>query len=332
MDERTIPDLMFAFIKSGLLKTAVDLELFTAIARGQRTIAALATATGADARALAIVLDALTAIGVVRKDADGYGLDPIAQLLLVKDSPAYMAAFTRVTLSPELWRGVGQLTDIVRSGRPPESLIDVPENPFWETFSDASEQISELGAQGVAEHLGLEPGAPAEILDVAAGSGVYGFTALQRLPQAHLTALDWDNVLQHARRIAGKRGVAERVTWLSGSAFDAPLPAGRYDVVLCSHFFHHFDAAENLALAKRFFAATKPGGRLLIHDFVPDDARAAHEPALMFAVIMLTTTQRGNAYTMADYRPWLEGAGFRELSLHPLPMGGSSVIVARRPE
>ncbi len=330
MDERTIPDLMFAYIKSGLFKTAVDLELFTHIAHGQRTIAALAAATGADARALAIALDALASIGVVRKDAGGYALDPVAELLLVKDSPAYMAAFTRVTLSPELWRGIGQLTEIVRSGRPPSSMVDNPGDTFWETFSDASERFSELSAQGVAEHLGLDPGAPAEILDVAAGSGVYGFTALARLPRAHVTSLDWDNVLQRARRIAAKRGVAGRVSWLAGSAFDAPLPAAHYDVVLCSHFFHHFNGTQNLALARRFFTALKPGGRLLVHDFVPDDARAAHEGALMFAVIMLTTTEHGNAYTMADYRPWLEGAGFRDLSLHPQPMGGSSVIVARR--
>jgi len=331
MDEHTIPDLMFAYIKSGLFKTAVDLELFTRIAHGERTVAALAAATGADARALSIVFDALTAIGVIRKDADGYGLDPLGEMLLVKDSPAYMGAFTRVTLSPQLWHAVGKLGDIVRTGHPPEAIIDVPNNEFWETFSDASEKISELGAQAVAEHLGLDANAPAAILDVAAGSGVYGFTALQRLPKARLTSLDWENVLAHARAIAEKRGVADRVTWLGGSAFDAPLPDGKYDAVICSHFFHHFDGAQNLALARRFFAALKPGGRLLVHDFVPDDARTAHEPALMFAVIMLSTTERGNAYTMADYRPWLEGAGFRDLGLHPVPMGGSSVIVAHRP-
>jgi ubiquinone/menaquinone biosynthesis C-methylase UbiE len=330
MDERTIPDLMFGFIKSGLLKTAVDLELFTHIAGGARSTAALASASGADPRALGIVLDALTALGVLRKDADGYGLDPITQLLLVKDSPAYMGAFTRITLSPELWSGVGQLTEIVRSGKPPQKMVEVPDHPFWETFSEASAQASAMTAQGVAEHLGADPDAAVEILDVAAGSGVYGFTALQRLPKARLTSFDWEAVLKHARRIAERHGVADRVTWLAGSAFETPLPAAHYDVIICSHFYHHFDGAQNLDLSKRLFAALKPGGRLLVHDFIPDDARAAHEPALMFAIVMLTTTERGNAYTMADYRPWLEDAGFRDLSLHPLAMGGSSVIVATK--
>ncbi len=191
--------------------------------------------------------------------------------------------------------------------------------------------MSSIGAQAVSAQLGIAADAPAEILDVAAGSGVYGFTALQDLPRAHLTSLDWENVLRQARKIAERRGVAERVTWLAGSAFDAPLPAAHFDAVLCSHFFHHFDAAQNQALAQRLFATVKPGGRLLIHDFVPDDARAAHEPALLFAVVMLSTTARGNCSTFPEYRTWLEAAGFRDISLHPLAIGPSSVVVGTRP-
>jgi cyclopropane fatty-acyl-phospholipid synthase-like methyltransferase len=98
-----------------------------------------------------------------------------------------------------------------------------------------------------------------------------------------------------------------------------------------SHFLHHFAPDENTALLRRLFTALRPGGQLLVHDFVPDDARATHEPALLFAVIMLASTERGNAYTLAEYRPMLETAGFRDLSLTPLAMGGSSVLAARRP-
>jgi ubiquinone/menaquinone biosynthesis C-methylase UbiE len=331
LDPQMLQQLMFAFIRSGLLKTAVDLELFTHIAQGRRTAPEIARAAGADARAVGIVLDALTANGLLQKTGEQYGLDPVVEMLLVKDSPAYAGAFTRITLNPRLWNAVGGLTEIVRTGKPPETIVEVPEHEFWVEFSAASEQISWIGAQAVVEQLVLDPGAASEVLDVAVGSGVYGFTALERYPLARLTSLDWPNVLAHARTIAERRGVAERVTWLGGSAFEAPLPAGRFDAVIMSHFLHHFAPDENSALLRRLFTALKPGGQLLVHDFVPDDARAAHEPALLFAVVMLATTARGNAYTLAEYRPMLEGAGFRDLSLTPLAMGGSSVLAARRP-
>ena len=331
LDPQMLQQLMFAFIKSGLLKTAVDLELFTHIAQGRRTAPEIAQAAGADARAVRIVLDALTTQGLLQKTGDQYRLDPLVEVMLVKDSPAYAGAFTRITLNPRLWKAVGELTEIVRTGHPPESMIEVPDHEFWVEFSEASEQLSQVGAQAVVEQLALDPNRPAEILDVAAGSGVYGFTALERYPTARLTSLDWPNVLAHARTIAERRGVADRVTWLGGSAFDAPLPAARFDAVIMSHFLHHFAPDENTALLRRLFTALKPSGQLLVHDFVPDDARAVHEPALLFAVIMLASTQRGNAYTLAEYRPMLEAAGFRDLSLTPLAMGGSSVLAARRP-
>lgn len=331
LDPNALQQLMFAFLKSALLKTAIDLDLFTFVARGQRTAAALAAAAGSDERAVRIVCNALCALGLLGKTGDEYALGPLAELLLVKDSPAYAGAFTRITLNPRIWDTVGRLTETVRTGAPPEAIVDVPEHQFWEEFSVASAGISVAGANAVADQLDLDPDAPAEVLDVAVGSGVYGFTALERLPSARLTSLDWANVLAHARRIAEARGVAARVTWLAGSAFDAPLPETHFDAVIMSHFLHHFGPDENAVLLRRLFATLKPGGRLLVHDFVPDEARALHETALLFAVIMLATTRQGDAYTFGEYRAQLENTGFREVSLHALPIGGSSVVVARRP-
>jgi ubiquinone/menaquinone biosynthesis C-methylase UbiE len=346
LEVQFLNQLLFAFVKSGLLRAALDLELFTHIAHGRRTAAEIAVAADADPRAVTIVLDALTAQGLLHKttphpgadgpapsmhDGDHYALDPLVAALLVKDSPTYAGAFTRITLNPRLWHAVGKLSEIVRTGRVPESMADVPEHEFWVEFSEASEGISQLAANAVADRLVLDPARPAEVLDVAAGSGVYGFTALERFPRARLTSLDWPNVLAHARTIAERRGVAERVTWLGGSAFEAALPAAHFDAIIMSHFFHHFSLQENTALARRLFAALKPGGQLIVQEFVPDDARTAHEPALMFAVIMLATTTRGNAYTFAEYRQVLEDAGFSDLSLTPVEMSGSALVTARRP-
>jgi ubiquinone/menaquinone biosynthesis C-methylase UbiE len=330
LDVQFLQQMLFAFVKSGLLRTALDLELFTHIAHGRRTAAEIAAAAQADLRAVSIVLDALVAQGLLTKEGAQYGLDPLVETMLVKDSPAYAGAFTRITLNPRLWSAIGQLTEIVRSGRVPETMVDVPEHEFWVEFSEASEGISQIGANAVADQLALDPERPAELLDVAVGSGMYGFTALERYPHARLTSLDWSNVLAHARRVAERRGVADRVTWLPGSAFDAPLPTAHFDAIIMSHFLHHFSLDQNATLLRRLFAALKPGGQLLVHEFVPDDARAAHEPALLFAVIMLATTAQGNSYTFAEYRRLLEETGYRDVSCTAVPVGGSSVLTARR--
>jgi ubiquinone/menaquinone biosynthesis C-methylase UbiE len=330
LDVHFLNEMMFAYMKSGLLRAALDLDLFTHIKNGRRTAAEIAAAAGAQPRAVSIILDALTAQQLMHKDRDRYILDPLVEALLVKDSPTYAGAFTRITLNPRLWSAVGQLSEIARTGKVPEAMADVPEHEFWVEFSEASEGIAQLTANGLADQLTLDQNKPAEILDVAVGSGVYGFTALQRYPRARLTSLDWPNVLAHARKVAERRGVADRVTWLPGSAFDATLPQAHFDAVIVSHFFHHFSLEENTKLARRLAAALKPGGQLVVQEFVPDDARATHQQALTFAVVMLSTTVHGNSYTLAEYRRVFEAAGFRDLAMTPVEISGTAVLTARR--
>lgn len=330
LEMQFLNELLFAYVKSGLLRAALDLELFTHIKHGRRTAADIAAAAGAQPRAVGIILDALTTQELVHKDGDRYSLDPLVEAMLVKDSPTYAGAFTRVTLNPLVWNAVGQLAEIARTGKVPEAMADVPGHQFWVEFSEASEGIAQLTANAVVDQLTLDQNSPAQILDVAVGSGVYGFIALERFPRARLTSLDWPNVLEHARKIAERRGVADRVTWLPGSAFDAPLPQAHFDAVIVSQFFHHFSLEENVKLARRLAAALKPGGQMVVHEFVPDDARAAHQQALTFAVIMLATTVHGNAYTLAEYKRVFEAAGFRDLTITPVPISGSAVLAARR--
>ena len=115
----------FGFIRTGVLKAAVDLELFTHIARGKCTAEAIARAAYADERAIRILLDALAAQGMLTKEDGLYALPPPVALLLLKDSPMYAGAFARIMAAPQLWSAVGQLSEIVRTGHPPQSMVIV---------------------------------------------------------------------------------------------------------------------------------------------------------------------------------------------------------------
>ena len=324
-------DLLFAFVRTGVVKAAIDLDLFTYISRGRNTTESLALATHADERAVRIVLDALVALGLLTKREGQYDLTPVVEHFLVKDSALYAGGFARITANPLIWDAIGQLSDIVRTGRPPESIVHVPDHDFWLEFSEASERTAAYTAALVADALSLPADRPVEVLDVACGSGVYGFTILERWPQARVTALDWKAVVKTAQQTAQRRGVADRVNWIAGSAFDTPIPQNQFDLVLASHFAHHFPPAQVIHLAMRFIRALKPGGTLALHDWVADEARATHVPALMFAVLMLASTARGDVYTFREYTEMLEAAGFVDVQHHPLGTVGTEVVLARRP-
>src|SRR5262249_62265832 len=110
----------------------------------------------------------------------------------------------------------------------------------------------------------------AKILDIAASHGTFGLTIAQRLPKAHICALDWANVLEVARENAQRQGMGDRYHLLPGSAFDVDYGTG-FDAVLITNLLHHFTLADNEKLLKKAQAALKPGGQVIILEFVPNE-------------------------------------------------------------
>ncbi len=58
-----------------------------------------------------------------------------------------------------------------------------------------------------------------KVLDIAASHGLFGITVAQRLPKAHIYALDWANVLQVAQENAARQGLSDRYHLLPRERF-----------------------------------------------------------------------------------------------------------------
>lgn len=331
------PDQVFSslmgHISSAVLKAALDLDVFDLIAGGTDDLDGLVRAVAVPERGLRIVLDALIGLGFLEKPADRYRLRPLAAVFLVKSSGAYLGGMAAVMGHPLLWERMARLTDIVRrggvagEGNPANRESD----PFWAVFAEASRGISVPQAALIAEVVKPERFPRARILDLACGSGIYGFTMLGRAGgEAHLTSVDWPNVLDRARETAAEWKIVDRIEWRPGSIFDVDFGSG-YDIAIASQIYHHFDLEQNLAFSRRILASLRPGGELVIADAVPDERRAERAFPLVFAVVMLATTDHGDTFTFAQYRRLLEQAGFTDVVLHSPPMMPSQIITARRP-
>jgi len=170
------------------------------------------------------------------------------------------------------------------------------------------------------------PGQPMKVLDIAAGPGAYGIEIAKRNPLAQVYGQDWRNVLELSTEHARQAGVGDRYHTIPGSAFDVDFGTG-YDLILVPNFLHHFDHATNVKLLKKVRAALKPGGRVATVEFVPNDDRITPPVAAAFSMMMLGSTEGGDAYTFKELDAMFRDAGFSESAAQPL--GPQTLILTK---
>ena len=315
------------------LKAAVDLELFTAIAKGSRTAADIAKNCNAAERGIRMLSDALVVMGFLAKSGNSYSLTPDTAFFLDNRSPAYLGRAFSFLLHPSQLAHFEHLGTAARKGgTADEQGTLAPNDPIWIEFAKGMAPMMMPAAQTMAGLLAgeLSSRPSAKILDIAASHGMFGITIAHKLPQAHIYALDWANVLEVARDNAAKQGLEGRYHLLPGSAFDVDYGAG-FDAILITNLLHHFDPSENEKLLKKAHAALNPGGQVLILEFVPNDDRVSPPVPAMFSLTMLGSTPKGDAYTLAEYATMCRNAGLETPRLIPLDPMPQSLVVARKP-
>jgi ubiquinone/menaquinone biosynthesis C-methylase UbiE len=327
-----IVETLTAFHGSGALRAGIELDLFTRIAAGKRTAGELAADAHASERGMRILCDALTVMGFLVPRDQGYDLAPTSRTFLDRNSPLYIGSLNTIMTHGLMWQAYHDVAAAVQRGG---TVLDknalTPDHPFWVDFATAMAPVARLSGHEMAEVLGAgEKGNQGwRVLDIACGSGYYGFSIAQRDRTAQVTSVDWPTVLERTRGYADEAGVADRVRYLPGNLFEVDYGQG-YDLALLTNIYHHFDRETCLQLSQKVARALKPGGRAAILESLPNDGRTGPPAAVMFSLTMLVWTPAGEAYTLADYKSILARAGFGDVVAHTLQSSVQQLIVATR--
>jgi SAM-dependent methyltransferase len=310
------------------VKGAIELELFTHIAAGATTPAAIAPLCRGTEKGVRVLCDYLTVHGLLAKSGSNYSLLPDTAALLDKASPRYMGQVATFFTHPVMIAKYNDVAALVRNGGATDHTLS-PNEPIWVEFARHMAPMFALPAS-VAAPLLTEAGTAAKILDVAAGHGLFGIHAALHNPAAEVTFQDWENVLEVARENVEKMGIAGRARFITGNFFEVELGSG-YDVVLLPNFLHHFNYETNVTLLQKVHAALRPGGLAAIIEFVPNDDRVSPPDGALFAMRMLGTTPSGDAYTLAEFDAMLKDAGFRPGREHSLAPAPQQLILGSKP-
>jgi 2-polyprenyl-3-methyl-5-hydroxy-6-metoxy-1,4-benzoquinol methylase len=311
------------------LVAGVELDVFAGIASGKRTAKEIAEAANASPRGMASLLDALTAIGYLRKTKGRYGLEPISAAFLVPGGKDYVGALAHaLSLTWDAWKN---LSEAVRSGRPAET-VNVAEKgkEFFPKLVASIFPGNFAAATVAAAHFTAEERRKVRgILDVAAGSGAWSLAFAQAIPEARVTTVDFSEMTPITREFAEKMGVASRYDHLEGDLRKVDFGRDKYDLVILGHIIHSEGEKRGKDLLAKCYAALRPGGKLLIAEYVPNDARTGPSMPLLFGLNMLLQTEEGAVFTLHEYRAWLKAEGFRKVATVPAPPP-STIILATK--
>jgi 2-polyprenyl-3-methyl-5-hydroxy-6-metoxy-1,4-benzoquinol methylase len=319
-----------AYQQTAALKTAIELDVFTAIGQGMNTAKALAQKCQASERGMRTLCDFLVINGFLEKRDHSYELTPDAAIFLNKKSPAYLGSAVNFLTLPELMDAFKDLTAIVRNGGSlqGDATTTDPDSPKWVEFARSMAPLQTLAAEGLAEILDADAGAKWKVLDIAAGHGMYGVTIAKHNPNAEIFALDWPRVLEVAENNAQAAGVAGRYHTLPGNAFEVEFGKG-YDLALLTGFLHHFDPATIEKLLRKIHSALTPSGRVATVEFVPNEDRVSPPTQAAFSMVMLGSTRAGDAYPFSEYERMFRATGFSSNELRRTA-GPQSVILSKK--
>lgn len=324
-----IQRIAWGFAPLMALEAALANGIFDALAGGALTLPALAGRTGASPRGLKALLPALTAFGLLRCEGEAYALTEEAARFLVSTSPAALTGMIR-HLSHQLLDQWRRLPEVVQSGRPVVAVNAEPEgSAFFAEFVEALFPMNRPAALALAGHLALgRRGRAVSVLELAAGSGVWGITLAESAPEVRVRAVDWPGVLPVTRRMVERCGLGGRFTFVGGDLASADFGSG-HDVAVLGHILHSEGERRGRALLRRCAEALAPGGEIVIAEFLVEPDRSGPLFGLIFALNMLIHTEEGDTFSFPEIAAWLAEAGFEEARLLPVP-APSLLILARR--
>ena len=178
MDTVTLPKIfetLGAFRRTAALKTAIELDLFSAIGNGTATSAELAERCSASERGIRKLCNYLVGLGFIKAIDEGYVLTPGAAAFLDRGSPTWLGApASEAIAGTPLLAAFGALTEAVRKG---STALDgdgtlSPEHPIWVAFAQAMGVPAAVFARLLADCLSQNTEPPRKILDIAAGHGL----------------------------------------------------------------------------------------------------------------------------------------------------------------
>jgi hypothetical protein len=313
MKTERMTDIALAFKKTGTLLAAIDMELFSHVAGGAGTAEELGAAMGIEAEKADRLLTACKAMDLLR-EVDGRHVNMSdVERYLVKDSRTYFGDYLTYIAQRDyaLWDHVADDLTAVPDGegRDERSYLNYLADPAEaRRFTVAGYEASIGLGHKLAK--GYDFSRFQHWLDIAGGSGCYAIPACERNPDLRVTIMDQPNVIVVAQEFIAKHGLDARIDTMAGNFLETPFPGG-HDLASYITPLQGYMPDEIIAVLRRSLDALKPGGEMLILDYMlKDDKTGPLDPAFVNLAGVRRGRYLGRVNTGAEWCDFLAEAGY----------------------
>lgn len=319
----------FGFWASKTLLSAIEVGLFTELAKAPADGETLRTRLRLHPRAARDFFDALVALGMLERQDGRYRNTPASDAFLDRAKPSYVGGLLEMA-NARLYGFWGSLTEALRSGQP-QNEAKSGESFFHKLYQDPEKLkgfAKAMTAVSYGPALAIAAKFPWEryktFADIGTAEG--GLPVHLARAHGHLTGIGFDlpPVRPVFEAFVAANGLSQRLSFHGGDFMTDALPAAEVHVM--GHLLHDFGLDDKLALLRRAHAALPAGGAIIAYDCVIDDERRENAFGLLMSLNMLIETAGGYDYTGADCIGWMREAGFRDMRVENLS-GPTSMVV-----
>jgi predicted transcriptional regulator/precorrin-6B methylase 2 len=309
-----------------VLLTAFELDIFTVLSDGKKTSKEIAEKIGADERAAGRLLNALTAMDLLKKKKNKFSNTKAADKYLVKGKPGYMGGLAHTA---GLWKTWSTLTEAVKKGTSVMNRGEINERgDYWlEGFIAAMHMRGRIQAKEIASLLNFKK--VNKVLDVGGGSGAYSFAFVKAKKGLKSVIYDLPKVVPLTQKYIESEGLSSSVETMTGNYLTDDLGSG-YDMMFLSAVIHSNSAEENKLLFKKCAAGLNEGGKLVVLDQVMNEDRTKPFGGALFALNMLVGTANGDTYTESEIKSWMKEAGFSGFKRKDTVSGTAMIIGTKK--
>jgi hypothetical protein len=325
-----IMQIGMGFMAAKTLLSAVEMGLFTELARGPEELEAVQARLGLHPRSARDFLDTLVALGFLERRDGKYSNTKEADLFLDKKKPSYIGGILEMA-NQRLYGHWAHLTEGLRTGLPQNEVRGGGQPTFETLYADPARLKAFLRAMsGISHGSALAIAAKFNWKDYKTYCDVgtaQGDTAAQiALASEHLsgTGFDLAEVGPIFEEYVGELGLNGRLKFAAGDFFKGTIPTA--DVIVMGHILHDWDLPAKKMLIAKVYEALPKGGAFIVYEAIIDDDRSKNAFGLMMSLNMLIETYGGFDYTGADCQGWMREAGFKETRVEHL-VGPDSMVV-----